>query len=222
MIEVQLPPVISDAKVRAAAEVHSRLVAEEAAARLVVADLEGRRPAAEAADRQAHADAIRHAEPEPAPVEVARLDEELAAGRRRAEAVGLAAADAWTELVAVVEAQRARWSSEIDKAVERDRKRLVEAVEALEAAAASLSVSMATLAWARRFPHKPRMLPSAATSAVAGLVSRSGEPYAWPEVLAALRRFGQQPTEPAQPPVPIVTPAGSRRFVVTATGQPPQ
>jgi hypothetical protein len=198
--EITFPPHISDSKVKTAVDTYIGLIDEMKAADRVVVELEGRRDAVIEADRRQYAEAIRRGEEEPGPVELNRFEKQLADARRRAEGLAMAVSDAEGELLQVVEERRAAWGADIDRAVEKNRAAVGKAVAALETAVAELSASLTTRLWIDTFPNKIATLrPPAATSAVAGLISRSGEPYSWPEVAAALRSFGQPPVAAARP-----------------------
>jgi hypothetical protein len=204
VLEIELPPHISDPKAKTAAGEFSRLRAELVAAEKVVADLEGRRPGAVAADRHDLAVALRAGKAEPPATALDALDAEIAADQRRAQGLALAVGDAAKELAAVVEARRGPWGAELDRQVEKDWAAVGAAVEQLAAARDKLATSLAVAGWLARFPHKPTVIPVGRTSVVAGLTGQNEAPVPWEAVLSALRAFARPP-EPVEPAMAAAT-----------------
>ena len=200
MRPIELPPkTITDAKVAGAAATYARLVGENATVAAHLAELEASRPEAVEADRRAYAAAIRDNKADPGSKAVERLDADIAATRRRSEAVAVAVGVAQDELVATVEAQRKPWGADIDRQVAEDRAAVAAAVEALAKARDRLSDSLSLAGWLARFPHKTVWVPPARLAAVGGLTGLNGDPYPWATVLAALRRYGDPPAPPVEP-----------------------
>ncbi len=210
---LELPPTISNKKVRAAAAEYSRLVGDHQAASSAAHDLEhGRREAVEV-DRRAFADALRAGKPDPGQAATEAADREILKTRRREEALAVAVAAARTDLVDAVERHRAEWLSSLEKQRDEARAKMREAVDQLVSSHEELAEAHALVAWLERFPGQFHWNPQRFLASLPSLRTPAGEAVPVVAAFAALRVLGEPPPKPEQPAEPRRFSGSERRWV---------
>ncbi len=200
-----LPPTIAVPKVAAAAEELVKFHDEHRAAVEKVYDLEQRRHEAVEADSAAYARAIRAAKPDPGQKITEKHDAELAASRRRWDALAKARASAEADFVAAVQKHRGEWLAQLEQERTEAEDGYAAALDALEVARNHLVQVRGTIGWLDRFPG--RVMWKGVAPAV-GLENRHGEPTPWPTVVEALRAEAAPPPPSSPPEVRPLRPIG--------------
>lgn len=201
---VHLPASLNDPTcpkaITAAAEEYGRLRDEHRTADRELAKIKAKRESLEEADAQAGADALRAGKAMPAS-KAAKITPEIEDHQRRVKALSKAVDDSFGGLLAAVQAHRSMWAAALEEAADQDREELLEAVDALEQAAAVLTSRLSLRSWALRFPEAPR---NAAVGRAESLRRPNGESVRFDELVGALR-------EAVEPPKP--SPSGLRPAV---------
>ncbi len=163
-----------------------RLTTEHRVTATRLQHLEDDRPRAVEGDRKRLARALRKGEPDPGQKATEKCDRDLAATRRRMEALADAVAEAEAEAVAVVEDHRDAWLVEATEDTAEANTTYAEALEAMVTARAERDRARAQQAWLQGFPDRSY---SVTEGVVRGLPHPSGDPFVhWQVVLDALRR----------------------------------
>ncbi|MGI9118783.1 MAG: hypothetical protein ACR2G7_01410 [Acidimicrobiales bacterium] len=202
-----LPPRIDVPEVAKATEEWRRLHGEHSAAAQQLYELEEGRHHAVEADASAFGAAIRSGKPDPGAVATKKCDADLIEARRLAGALEKAAGSAEADLLGVVERHRDKWAALLDQQAEEAQKAYSAAVEAVEVSRRRLCAVRATGSWLRGFPGRPAYKP--VSLGVAALVARHGDPYTWPEVLAALRSDASPVLRPDAAPLVLRPPTAA-------------
>ena len=190
-----MPPTITNRAIAAAAAEFRRLALEASEAREAAAALEAARPEIEATDRRSLGRALAEGQPDPGSTALAQHDADTAAAHRRHEALDAATTEAAAVFNVTMARHRTGWLEAVEVDATKARARYATAVAALVTARAQVDELEATARWASRWPAaKPWTGPVAAP--VRGLLARSGDPFGWAEVAAALEAD-------AAPPAPI-------------------
>lgn len=163
-----------------------RLVVEHDRAQRDEEQLRAAHHAAEKADREALADAMRAGEADPGSRSVEKAAKRLADARRRREALGRAAEKSYGELAEVVREHRAAWLAGLVDRQARERRVFAEKLDELEAAYSALAGSVGLERWVAGFPEA-KLAPAAMT--VDGLRSPNGDDYPAAAVFAGFRGF---------------------------------
>ncbi len=199
---IELPPEISNPRIRKAAKEYSRLVGEHLAVSSAAHDLEqGRREAVEA-DRRAYAAAIRAGkgkDVDPGQPATTNADNEILKTRRREEALAVAVAEARNELVATVDRHRGEWSAALEKQREDARDKMREAVEQLADVHGEFVAAHASVAWLEHFPQQTRWASGRFAAFLPSLRTPAGEAVRTADAIAALRELAEPPPKPEQP-----------------------
>ncbi len=174
-------------------EEYRRLIEERRLTALGLDALTADRAKAVKADVQAHARAIRDAKADPGTRNTKRVDDELAASRRRFDALTTAVADTEDELLGLVENNRAAWAADADERAAATRAGFAEALSALDAARHQLAEAEALGRWVVQFP---RAKSYAQLDPHVALTAPSGDPYTAGALIAALADLAAEP-EPA-------------------------
>lgn len=139
---------------------------------------------ARTADTDSVADAVRNEKPIPKATAVDKAQAALDELERHLAGASQAKAGAARELIQAIEAARAKMDERLEDEALKRREALRTAVVALDGAQGELGEVLARQRWVRDFPRgKPFR---AAGGHIMGLQRRSGESYAWREVLDAL------------------------------------
>jgi hypothetical protein len=159
------------------------LVSERAETRNRLTRLEREgRAAAVSADRRRLAAAIRSGSPDRGDKPVREHEAEVEATRRRLEALELAIASSWDDLVELVEREREKWLRALEKSLAGAEERALAALGAYAAARGELYRQHALRVMLRDFPTRFRQVGPD----VDALKTYSGERLSWATVLAAL------------------------------------
>ena len=178
---------------------YRRTVAEWKATLIRQRNLEEDRPKAVERDRKALAKAIKEGGPELGAKNVEKLDMELAACRRRLDAIDDLLAEAEAAVEAAVEAHRDAWAAQAEDEKERARGEALQALEALSERLTMVSKVSRVEYWVRGFPDR-KMGAGANLGYAPGLISRNGEPHHLTAVIDSLRALlAPAPTVPAEP-----------------------
>lgn len=142
--------------------------------------------AAEAQDTDAIAEAFRRDQPIPKAGAAEVVQAQLAACERHGAGAAQAKASAAAELVEAVESRRSALAKSLGERVMALRQALQGALVALDDAQAELTEAVSLQSWVNQFPGNKPFRSSGGL--VLGLIRRSGEPYAWTEVISELNR----------------------------------
>lgn len=164
---------------------HVRLSAEFRTARVALEAAEKSRKAAATADRNAYAAALRTGGKDPGNMETAALEKEIAATRRKAEAL-LTARDAVSgEVERLLEAHEAEFAAEAGQQIAIHRGRTMAALDALDGAVEALQRAKGVRGWLAR-PSRGGIVPR---PFVAAIRNAAGEPLTADALLAGLRSW---------------------------------
>jgi hypothetical protein len=133
----------------------------------------------------------------------AKVKKEAEAAKRRYDALDLALEDAEVKLIEIVDAHRDEWLAEVATTQEKARTEYEESVETLNKLRARLTRQRSLTHWLTNFPEQPTF--RVAFPHVRNLTAPSGDPYAWEQVVEALRLDANPPLatpSPFGPPNP--------------------
>ncbi len=199
-----LPPEIEHPLIEQAAAEYLKLTGNLADAQVKLAELEENRRRSVAADREAHATAIRAGKPDPGEPKTKLADAEILVLNRRREALEVAVGQARRELITTVGEHRAAWQKTIAKRRAQRQEQAATALEQLTAALDALASAVGLEDWLETFtatPERALWHPSRFASRVPGVTSPNGDPYGVSEILAALRTLVDPP---ASKPAPLL------------------
>jgi DNA repair exonuclease SbcCD ATPase subunit len=121
-----------------------------------------------------------------------RIEKEVAACKRRLEAIEEALDDAENDLIIVLDGHRDEWIPDVEGSLDEILSEYSEAVEALAEVRARVSSKYTLLRWLRGFPETEQTYNVAPGIALLPrLRAAHGEPYRFDEVLEALREDAQ-------------------------------
>jgi predicted nucleic acid-binding Zn-ribbon protein len=146
-------------------------------------------------DREALAEALAAGKPEPREKDVAKIDLETAAAKRRLEGYSVALDGLDAELAETIELHRPGWLDDCLDRVADAAARFSATVEELDAARVALAEAHALARWLEGWPDKlPKVTPAVPTGRVPGLPEPNGEGHLWATVVAALRELPDPPS----------------------------
>ena len=154
-------------------------------------------PAAEAADRDALAQAILAGKGEPTKRQAEKLREEIAQTDERLVATTQALASATDGYAQAVLKERERFLTESSGREERARKELAEGLDRVEAALQTLADELGLAAFLRTFPRAKARKP--ARLGVPGMTGRNGDTYTAAQLVAGLHGLTEPPVERTPP-----------------------
>jgi len=192
-----LPPVIASKPIATAAAELTRLATEAAEAREAAHALEVARADVEAADRRALGRALAEGQPDPGAKDLEVHDAGTAAAHRRHQALEHAVTEAGAALNSAMDRHRAAWLEAVELEATKARSRYRSAVAAVVTARGQVDEAEAVARWIRRWPQ-PKPWNGPVHGPVRGLLARSGDPFPWAEVAAALEADAA-PAAPVKP-----------------------
>jgi hypothetical protein len=192
-LDIQLPP-SPWPELKKVAEQYEKLARERRVTGTRLGGLEGERTRAIEQDRIALAKAIKDGKDDPGSKRVEKIEKEIAACKRRLEALEEALDMASGDLIATVDEHREEWSEEAQSELEAVQSVYAEAVEALASAREEVSAQYALFRWVRMFPDEPtyRIRGSFLTT----LRAQHGDPYFFSQVVDSLREDAQVKYDP--------------------------
>ena len=202
------PPVsaITDRKIAEVITEYEKLRAKRDAEYEALYALEDKRADAVAADRKALAGALRANRDDPGDAHTRKLDAEILATKRRAEALDVAVGDASDEALAVIERQRAPWSAALEKREREARVEMAKAVDALAEARDVIAETKALQKWLDLIPRSALWPQGGYLTNVPALRGQNGAPLYFGAVVDALREL-------AEPPEPNPEPESQNRLL---------
>ena len=196
--KLDLPPSIDQREVSKAAKQYRDLRERHRVESQNLVEAEHERDAAVIEDRDAYAAAIRAGRKDPGQLKTSKATEKVEAKRREVEALEAAATDAHNELVKEIEQHREAWSAKVAERIDERRAAVRSAIDAVVAANQALRDDLALSSWLDGFPDARYR---AGTGAVPALRSANGDPFAFEQVVSALRETIDPPEQPVAPNV---------------------
>lgn len=157
-MQLQTPPAEHlPEHLRQPAEKYHALVAAMAETGKQVRDLARQLPNAEAADRQALADALRAGQKDPGTPAADKVKADTDQARRRHDGYQTAVAQARRELEEAILAARPEWAEDLTLSLATTSADYLAAIDRLAEAHQRMQLARSVAAWLERFPHKPAL-----------------------------------------------------------------
>lgn len=169
-----------------AKEAYEERRAKQRAAQQRLGSLRGKREKAIHADRVALAEAIKDGKDDPGDKAVEKIDKEMLEVNRLLEALDIALDDGELDIINVVDEHRDDWHGEANEKLDSAYEKYAEAVETLASAADAVFEAWALFRWTKNFPESN--IYRARPGYVLGLEAPHGDPYAFHQVIDALRQ----------------------------------